>query len=413
MSHSFLKCCTGLAYMNTKPDWSKPHHFTLGPRVVQSPLHAPVTGSPSRSLTLSHQYVKAGVSSNYGSRSYAQASPSGSNSAYWASHQNERNLGSVAPLLEPQGSSSLNIQDVVSRHGSYRYTSAGDRSMPQSAGTSAPFSTLGAGTYSGLSHQSQSTSGKAVPQSSSRIPSRVSSMILHRGPSAPSSSYAVISSTQSPCHRSNRESASTSSAHSSSSRFTSCSPQDAQSVHHVPKSQSQTTHRRHSSSLTQGIQASGSQSSTFPQNSYTTSSRYTPVSPYAKLAGSSLDVSSQSSSVQRRFGSQAAASSRLLKRGMGQGTSSQHAPSLSLPASSSYIQVIPSGSSWQPSRLTLSSQTSGSAMSQNSFQSRIPSRFSSMSLAGNPSRLVSTQGDRSFSGSSSQSGSISCRAKRG
>lgn len=288
-----LKYCTGWAYVKTHPHWSKPYHYTLSPRVVHSVIDVPVTGSvpvkagsvftarsPSRSsLALSHRYVKDGVSSNYGS--HTQASPSDSNVASWALPQTERNLGSFAS----HGSSSLNNQDLVvrpvARHGSYKYTASGDSSRPQSAGMSAPFSTLRV--YSGLSRQSHGTSGMAVPQRGT--PSRVSSMTSPWGPSqyglsksASSPSYAVTSSLQTPSCMSNRDSSSfrhhsfgsqgpvfqlspsrSSSFGSSSlqgSRFTSGSPQyvsmseaaplEAQSVHHVPKSQIQTSRRRHS-----------------------------------------------------------------------------------------------------------------------------------------------------------------------
>ncbi|XP_016415113.1 signaling mucin MSB2-like isoform X2 [Sinocyclocheilus rhinocerous] len=392
----FLKHAVGYEgwlSQNVQPqNWSV--HKLFSPREVQSSvLEAPVTGSipveevasnmfagkspnASRPLfSLSRPYVKGGFSSSYGSMSHTQSAPSV--------------LDSISSLLQLQGSSSPNAQNVfnqsTSGQGSYsqssQYGSGLQRvsaelsSTPVRGGSSSGFSIL---SKLGLSPLDVSDPPTGDQSSSNMSTSAQSSSGLQLGGTS-----SLLSA---------QSSSSTGSSSSSRHFFTS------------------TYQGSSGSQLAGGSSRLVSASGLFTQ-SPSTESPDTPGSSYAKLAASPLDFSQsttdQSSysqytpSSESRVGTQLAASHHPVP-GQGsrygssvelQDTTSQHAQTFSLgaklPLSSQYYQATQSGSLSQ-SRLSpepSASRTQGfQAVSQGSGTSQSsswsPSRFSSLSSAG-------------------------------
>ncbi|XP_016415115.1 endochitinase A-like isoform X2 [Sinocyclocheilus rhinocerous] len=381
----------GWISQNVQPqNWSV--HKLFSPREVQSSLlEAPVTGSipveevasnmfagkkpnASRPLfSLSHLYVKGGFSSSYGSMSHTQSAPSV--------------LNSISSLLQLQGSSSPNAQNVFNQStsgpGSYsqssQYGSGLQRVSAQLSSTP-----VRGGSSSGLS-----MSKLGLPPLDVSDPPTGDQSSSNMSTSTQSSSGLQLGGTSSLL---SAQSSSSTGSSSSSHRFF-------------------TTYQGSSGSqLAGGSSQLVSASGLFTQ-SPSTESQDTPGSSYAKLAASPLDFSQsttdQSSysqytpSSESRVGTQLAASHHPVP-GQGirygssvepQDTTSQHAQTFSLgaklPLSSQYYQATRSGSLSQ-SRLSQepsASRTQGfQAVSQGSGTSQSsswsPSRISSLSSAG-------------------------------
>uniref|UniRef100_A0A673LIN9 Zgc:111868 n=1 Tax=Sinocyclocheilus rhinocerous TaxID=307959 RepID=A0A673LIN9_9TELE len=342
--------------LNVQPqNWSV--HKLFSPREVQSSLlEAPVTGSIPVEEVASNMFAgkKPNASSSYGSMSHTQSAPSV--------------LNSISSLLQLQGSSSPNAQNVFNQStsgpGSYsqssQYGSGLQRvsaqlsSTPGSSGsqlaggssqlvsasglfTQSPSTEIspgqfaskqeGSGRYNGLSMQSQSTSSQHSPGSSAYAKLAASPLGVSRLTSGPSSYSQYTSSSQSRA-----------------------GTQLAGSSHHAPV-----------------------QSSTFTDGSF-------------------LQL---------------------------QGTPSQYAPS-PLDVKVPVYSKAPSGpslslsqpSQWQPSsKWSQGFQTSGAVASQSnspSQGSKAPSKFSTLTSAASPSQFASKQeGSGRYSGLSSRSQSAS------
>ncbi|XP_016091471.1 mucin-19-like isoform X1 [Sinocyclocheilus grahami] len=392
----FLKHAVGLEgwiSQNVQPqNWSV--HKLFSPREVQSSvLEAPVTGSipveevalnmfagknPNASrppFSLSRQYVKGGFSSSYGSMSPTQSAPTV--------------LDSISSLLQLQGSSSPNAQNVftqsTSGQGSYSQSSPYGSGL-QRVSAELSSSPVRGGSSSGLSILSKlglPPLGVSDPPTGDQSSSNMST-------SARRSSGLQLGGTSSLL--SAKSSSSTGSSSSSRRFFTS------------------TYQGSSGSQLAGGSSQLISASGLFTQ-SPSTESQDTPGSSYATLAASPL-VFSQSTTDQSSYsqytpssessvGTQLAASHHPVPgQGSRYGSSvepqyatSQHAPTFSLgaklPVSSQYYQGTLSGSRSQ-SKLSpepSASRTQGfQAVSQrfgtSQSSSWSPSRFSSLSSAG-------------------------------
>ncbi|XP_016091474.1 hornerin-like isoform X2 [Sinocyclocheilus grahami] len=377
----------GWTSQNVQPqNWSV--HKLFSPREVQSSvLEAPVTGSipveevasnmfagknPNASrppFSISRQYVKGGFSSSYGSMSPTQSAPTV--------------LDSISSLLQLQGSSSPNAQNV------FNQSTRGQDSYSQSSQYGSGLQRVSAelsstpvrgGSSSGLSILSK----LGLPSLDVSDPPTGDQSSSNMSTSALGSSGLQLGGTSSLFSAKN--SSSTGSSSSSRRFFTS------------------TYQGSSGSQLAGGSSQLVSASGLFTQ-SPSTESQDTPGSSYAKLAASPLDFSQsttdQSSysqytpSSESSFGTQLAASRPVPGQGSRYGssvepqdTTSQHAPTFSLgaklPVSSQYYQATWSDS---PSREPSASRTQafqavsqGSGTSQSSSWS--PSRFSSLSSAG-------------------------------
>ncbi|XP_016313580.1 mucin-19-like [Sinocyclocheilus anshuiensis] len=400
----FLKHAVGYEgwiSQNVQPQNRSVHKLFSPSEVQSSVLEAPVTGSipveevasnmfagknpnASRPLfSLSRQYVKGGFSSSYGSVSHTQSAPSV--------------LDSISSLLQLQGSSSPNAQDVfnqsTSGQGSYSQSSPYGSGLQRVSAELASTPVRG-GSSIGLSILSKlglSPLDVSDPLTGDQSSSNMST-------SAQSSSGLQLGGTSSLLPA--KSSSSTGSSSSSRRFFTS------------------TYQGSSGSQLAGGSSRLVSASGLFTQ-SPSTESQDTPGSSYAKLAASPLDFS-QSTTDQSSYsqytpssesgvGTQLAASHHPVP-GQGsrygssvelQDATSQHAQTFSfgakLPVSSQYYQATRSGSLSQ-SRLSqepsasrtqgLQAVSQGSGTSQSSSWS--PSRFSSLSSAGGS--LGSTDG---------------------
>ncbi|XP_016123414.1 cell wall protein AWA1-like isoform X2 [Sinocyclocheilus grahami] len=408
-----------------------PVHKRSSPRVIQSSvLEAPVTGSipveevapnmvlgkslnASRSrFSLSRQYVKGGFSSSYEPMSRKQSAPSFSDG--------------ISSVLQLQGSSSPNTQNVVSqsadRRGSYSWSSLSSLNGSGRQGDSAQLAStpVRGGSSSGLSILSPSSSSQSTPDSLSKLsfsPLDVSG--LPTSNQSPSNMYTASSQ-----NSSGPQLGGTSSL---LSKPGSSNTRSSGSSHRVFTATYQSS---------SGPQLAGGSSQLVSTSGLLTQppsaeSQITSGSSYVKIAASPLGFSQATSgqsssrqytlSPQSRAGNQLAASRQYVP-GQGssyglsvqpQGTTSQYTPAFSLgskrPMSSQYSQATlsgllsPSQSSlwWQPSvTRTKGFQAASTAVSQGSGTSQssswFPSRLSSLSSAGGYiSSSVQSQGTSS------------------
>ncbi|XP_051770881.1 platelet binding protein GspB [Ctenopharyngodon idella] len=456
----------GWSSQDVQPQWKGPVHKVLSPRGARSSvLEAPVTGSipfeevasnvfgkslnANRSrFSLSHQYVKGGVSSSYESTSHTQSAPSVS--ASMVLPQNQHRSDSLTSLLQLQGSFSPSVQDITSQTGHQLGETSSPLSALSNSSTDSSASSLSKFTYT-----SQGSSRPQKADSSSQLVSThgVSGLLLQSPSSSTPSQNIPGSSAYTKLSASPLGVSQSTSGQSLYSQYTLGShsragTQLAASSQHVPTSfQPEVTTSQYAPKFSLGTKvpvsrqynpATQSGSSLFqsqssqmwqPSTSRTKGlqASSTAVSQGFQTSGASQSISQSPSRLFSLSSASTDGSSLQL-----QGTSSQYAPAALDAKVPVYSQAAPSGSSLslsQPSQLKPSTsrwsqgfqasgtvasqgfQTSGTATSQSSSLSqgsKAPSRLSTLTSAASPGQFSSTQeGSGRYSGLSSQSQSAS------
>ncbi|XP_048027037.1 mucin-12-like [Megalobrama amblycephala] len=429
----------------------KGHVHKFSPRGAQSSvLEAPVTGSipfeevasnvlAGKSLnanrsrfSLSHQYVKGGVSSSYESMSHTLSAPSASVSGSMVLPQNQHGSDGITSLLQLQGSFSPSVQDIANQTGPQLVESSSPLSAQSSSSTGSSANSLSKFTYT-----SQGSSRPQKAGSSSQLVSThgVSGLLLQSLPSSTASQNIPGSSAYAKLAASPLGVSQSTSGQSSYSQYTSGSQsragtQLAASRQYVPTSfQPEVTTSQYASKLSLGAkvpvlswyypatQSGSSLSQSQPFQMWQPSTSTTKgLQASSTVASQGFQTSGASQSISQshsRLYSLSSASTDPASTLQLQGTSSQYAPAALDSKVLVYSQATPSGSSSslsQPSQLKLSTsrwsqgfQTSGTVTSQSSSPSqgsKAPSRFSSLTSA-STGQFASTQTGSPFTDGSS------------